>query len=194
MAQARRKGDDMNDQIKTNPAGYRNFHTLDHKLRRLAWGFTYYLLFRFSPVFLVGWRNIILRVFGAKLGRAWVHPSVKIYAPWKLQVGHESFVGPDVEIYNDFGIEIGQRVVVSQRTFLCSATHDYTDALFPLTGGRIIINDDVWVAAEAFVAPGVTVGTGAVVGACAVVTKDVAPWTVVAGNPAKFIKKRVMRS
>lgn len=179
---------------RTNPAGYRNLHTLDHKLRRLAWAFIYYLLFRPSPVFLIGWRNFLLRAFGAKLGRTWFHPSVKIYAPWKLEVGDESFLGPDVDVYNDFGIKIGQRVVISQRTFLCTATHDYTDPFNPLTGGKIIVHDDVWIAAEAFVAPGITVGSGVVVGARAVVTKDVEPWTVVAGNPAKFIKKRVIRS
>lgn len=78
-------------------------------------------------------------------------------------------------------------------TFLCTATHDYTSRKYPLVTKTITIHDWCWVAADAFISPGITIGQGSIVGARAVVTKDVAPWTVVAGNPAKFIKNRVFK-
>ncbi|MGH7967351.1 MAG: hypothetical protein ACREIC_01350 [Limisphaerales bacterium] len=93
-------------------------------------------------------------------------------------------------MYNAFGIELGNRVIISQGAFLCSATHDYRQPDYPLSGGKIDVEDDSWIAAQAFLAPGVHVGKGGVVGARAVVTKSVQPWTVVAGNPAKPIRTR----
>lgn len=89
---------------------------------------------------------------------------------------------------------IGNNVTISQYAFLCAATHDYEDATMPLVTAPIVIDNGAWICAASFVGPGVTIGEGAVVGAKAVVTKDVAPWDVVAGNPAKPVKKRVLRS
>jgi putative colanic acid biosynthesis acetyltransferase WcaF len=109
-----------------------------------------------------------------------------------LQAGEDVYVDRNVNVYNAFGVTIGDRVVISQNSFLCSASHDYTDPRYGLIGNRITIEDDSWIAADAFLAPGVTIGTGSVVGARAVVIKDVPPWSVVAGNPAKVIRDRKM--
>ncbi len=109
-------------------------------------------------------------------------------------MGDYSCLSENVDCYSVDKITIGKQVVVSQGAFLCCASHDISSQIMELTYKPITIKDNAWVAAEAFIGPGVNIGEGAVVGARAVVTKDVAPWTVVAGNPAKFIKKRVLRS
>jgi putative colanic acid biosynthesis acetyltransferase WcaF len=107
-------------------------------------------------------------------------------------MGDHSCLGPDVDCYCVAPIRIGAHAVVSQYTYLCSASHDYTKAGLPLIFAPITIGDGAWVTADVFVGMGVTVGTGAVVGAKAAVFKDVEPWTVVGGNPARFIKRRQM--
>ena len=108
-------------------------------------------------------------------------------------MGDYACLAADVDCYTVAPIEIGNKVTVSQRAFLCTATHDFTQIENPLIQKVILIDDFVWVAAQAFISPGVTVGEGAVVGACAVVTKEVEPWTVVAGDPARVIERREIR-
>lgn len=103
-------------------------------------------------------------------------------------------LGDGVQIYNLADISIGSNTVISQGSYLCTASHDYTDASFPLYAEAIVIGSSVWIAANVFVHPGITVGEGAVVGACSVVTKDVPEWMVFAGNPCRPLKARVVRS
>jgi putative colanic acid biosynthesis acetyltransferase WcaF len=105
-------------------------------------------------------------------------------------MGEFSAIGDGAEIYNLAPVQIGANSVVSQRCYVCTATHDYTQPDFPIYSLPITLRSSVWIAASVFVAPGVTVGEGAVVGACSVVTKDVPAWTVCAGNPCKIIKRR----
>ncbi len=136
-------------------------------------------------------RNSLLRLFGAKLpNRAMIYPSCKIFAPWNLEVGLYAAIGPNTELYNKGKITIGENTVISQGSFLCTASHDISKSLLPLQVNPIVIEDRVWVAADAYIGPGVTIGAGAVVGARAAVFKDVEAWHVVGGNPAKFIKTR----
>lgn len=163
-------------------------------VRRVLWAMGS-LLIRFSPRPCFGCRRLVLRCFGAKIG-AHVHlyPSTRIYFPWNLSAGDWSAIGEDVLIYNLGPVSLGERVTISHRAHLCAGTHDYTLADLPLQKLPIVIGDQAWICADAFVGPGVKVGEGAVVGARAVVMKDVEPWTVVAGNPAKFIKRRVIKS
>lgn len=166
-----------------------------HHYKRIVWAIINATLFRI----LVGrpfkqLRNCILRLFGAKIPLAsLVYPSCKIYAPWNLEVGQYSCIGPNTELYNKAPIIIGDNAVVSQKSFLCTASHEITDPKHSLVTAPIVIGNNAWVAARAFVSMGVTIGEGAVVGATASVFKDVEPWTVVGGNPARFIKKRIMK-
>jgi putative colanic acid biosynthesis acetyltransferase WcaF len=115
-----------------------------------------------------------------------------IWAPWNLEVGQRTAIGPKANCYNPGKIILGNKVILSQNSHLCAASHDYTKRENPLIIKPIIVGDYAWVAADAFVGFGVNIGDGAVVGARACVFKDVEPWTVVGGNPAKLIKKRYL--
>ena len=160
---------------------------------RVLWG-AGKLLFRFSPRPCFGWRRLVLRCFGAKLGtHVYTYPSTRIYFPWNLTVGDWCFFGEDALIYNLGPVTIGNRVIVSQRTHLCAGTHDYTRPDMPLLKPPIVIKDQAWICADAFVGPNVVVGEGAVVGARAVVIKNIEAWSVVVGNPAREIKRRTLR-
>lgn len=170
-------------------------HSRWNKLGRVVWGIVWLILFRPTPRFLHGWRRFLLRCFGAKLGRGvFPFPSLQVWAPWNLEVGDHCALSDGVNCYSVDRIVIGSHVTISQDSFLCTATHDYEDPHFALITAPIRIGDGAWVAADAFIAPGVTLGEGAVVGARASVFRDVAPWTVVAGNPARLIKQRRLRS
>lgn len=107
-------------------------------------------------------------------------------------MGKNSCLSSDVDCYNVDIVLIGSNVVVSQKAYLCTASHEITHVTYPLIVSPIIIKDQAWIAADAFVGMGVTIGEGAVVGARSVVTKNVEPWTVVGGNPARFIKNRIL--
>jgi putative colanic acid biosynthesis acetyltransferase WcaF len=128
---------------------------------------------------------MILRLFGARIA-AGVHPypAAKIWAPWNLTMGVGSCLSDHVDCYSVAPITIGAFATVSQYSYLCSASHDYRVPTLPLVIAPIVIEADAWVAAAAFVGPGVRIGEGAIVGARATVTQDVAPWMVVAGSPA----------
>lgn len=173
---------------------YQNRHSRKSKVTRAVWNTVWLLLFRPTPRgVLYGWRRFLLRLFGAKIGKGVnILPSCKVWQPWNLTMGDHSCLSEDVVCYSVDRISIGAQVVVSQGAFLCCASHDISSPIMELIYKPIVIGPQAWVAARAFIGPGVTVGEGAVVGACSVVTKDVEPWTVVAGNPAKFIKKRAI--
>ena len=174
---------------------YRNRHSLKSKLARALWMAVWALLFRPTPrgTLFRPWRAFLLRCFGAKLGPgANVLPSCRIWQPWRLTMGAHSCLSERVDCYNAAEVTLGDQAVVSQDAFLCTASHDVAKLLKPLTHRPIVIGSYAWVAAEAFVGMGVTVHEGAVVGARAVVAKDVPAWTIVAGNPARPIKKRVL--
>ncbi|MBB4062416.1 putative colanic acid biosynthesis acetyltransferase [Salinibacter ruber] len=159
-------------------------------VRRVLWG-AGAVLFRWTPRLLYGVRNTLLRLFGAEIGKnVRIHPSATIYFPWNVSIDDWSSVGEDAMIYNLGPIEIGERVTVSQRAHLCAGTHDATDPAMPLQKPPISVGDQAWVCADAFVGPGVTVEEGAVVGARAVVVKDVEAWTIVGGNPARPLRDR----
>ena len=139
-------------------------------------------------------RTLLLRLFGAKSAlHVLIARSAKVEMPWALSVGEYSTLGPRVILYNIGGLEIGDHTIVSQDAYICGGTHDYQDPTFPLVRKPIRIGHHVWIGAGAFIGPGVTIGDGAVIGARAVVVGDVPPWMVVAGNPARIIKPRVMR-
>lgn len=157
---------------------------------RLVWRTVWLLAYRPSPKVFHGWRRFLLRGFGAKIAKdAYPHPSVKIWAPWNLEMGSLSCLGPYVDCYCVDRVVIGSRATVSQYSFLCTATHEYRVPSRPVVTAPIMIGERAWVAADAFVGPGVTIGEGVVVGARSSVYGNVEPWTVVAGNPARVIRK-----
>lgn len=166
-------------------------HSFRNKLGRAAWGVTWLVLFRPSPKPLHAWRRLLLRAFGARLGRhATVHASVRVWAPWNLQMGDHSCLSPGVDCYAVDKVMIGARATVSQYSFLCTASHDPDSADMTLITAPITIGDHAWVAADAFVGPGVCIGEGAVVGTRASVFRDVPPWLIVVGNPARPLRQR----
>lgn len=175
--------------------GYVNRFSWRHKVARCAWELVWLLLFRPTPRWLFyGWRRRLLVCFGAKIPKgASIHPSVKVWAPWNLTCDVGLAIAAKAEIYSVDRITLGACVTISQGAYLCCASHDITSTNMELIYLPITVKDNAWIAARAFIGPGVTVGEGAVVGACAVVTKDVEPWTVVAGNPAKKIKNRTIQ-
>ena len=151
-------------------------------------------LFRWSPRPCFGLRRALLRIFGSSVGRKVnIYPSALIYYPWNLEIGDWSSIGEWTLVYNLGRVTIGERVTISQRSHLCAGTHDYRAQDMPLLKPPITVENQAWICADAFVGPGVTIGEGAVVGARAVAVKDVPAWTVVVGNPAKEIRKRVLR-
>ncbi len=166
-------------------------HSLVNKAGRLLWQAAWWLLFRPVPWFWHAPRRFLLRLFGARVGRgAQIMPSVHIWAPWNISIGDHAAVSHGVDLYSVDHIEIGAHATVSQRAFLCTATHDIDHLHMPLTSAPIRIGDGAWVCAEAYLHPGVSVGTDAVVGVRAVVLHDVASGQVVGGNPAKFLRLR----
>jgi len=159
------------------------------------WWIVQATLFHGSPQFMYGWRRFLLRLFGAHIGQGvMIRPSAEITYPWKLTIGDYSWIGDHVGLYTLGEIRIGENAVVSQHCYLASAYHDYTRPTFDMMGSFVAIEPEAWLAARVFVAPGVTVGRGAVVGACSVVLKDVPPMMVCAGNPARPIKPRETRA
>ena len=159
---------------------------------RLLWLCVYYLFFRFSPKHPFNlWRLFLLRIFGAKIeGRPFVFSSTIIFAPWLLFIKDHCCLGPHTEIYNLGPVSIGERSVISQYAYICNGTHDFTQKSMPLLVGDVEIGNDVFIGAKAVVLPGVKLEDGVLVGAGSIVTKNVDKWTVVAGNPARYIRQR----
>ncbi|CAN5430641.1 acetyltransferase [soil metagenome] len=165
--------------------------SLQNRMGRVVWAIVATIFFQLSPKPLHGWRSFLLKLFGAKVGKkVHVYPGAKIWAPWNLEIGDESAVANGAILYTQGKILIGKHVVISQGAHLCAGTHDYNLPDFPLITKPIIVEDYAWVAAEAFIHPGITIGTGSVVGARSVVTKSTSPWMVCAGHPCKSIAPR----
>lgn len=149
------------------------------------------LLFQLTPRTAFAARAALLRIFGAKVGRhVHVYRTARIYIPFNLEIGDEASIGEWALVYSLGPVKIGARATISHQSHLCAGTHDYRDPAMPLERSALTIGPDAWVCADAFVGPGVSVGEGAVVGARGVVTRDIADWTVFAGNPAQEIGKR----
>jgi putative colanic acid biosynthesis acetyltransferase WcaF len=155
---------------------------------RYIWLFIQPVLFRYSPRLFYSWRNAILRVLGAKIGKSVkIYPSAIITFPWLLEVNDRAVISWGVKIYNLGRISIGEKTVISQFAHLCGGTHDTENPGFKLIRSEIEIGNMVWIAADAFIGPDVHIGDNAIVGARAVVIKNVEAGTIVAGNPAKVI-------
>lgn len=165
-----------------------------HQLKRFLWIFCWTFLAKPLPRSIGRkWKLLLVRIFGAKVhSSANIYSNVRIYAPWNLEMHENSCLSPEVDCYNVDKVILKANTVVSQKAFLCTASHDIRSKYHPLITAPIVLESQSWVGASSFVGMGVTIGEGAVVGASAAVFKDVEPWTIVGGNPAKYIKARIL--
>ena len=170
-------------------------HSLANKIGRMLWRVVWIVLFRPSPKIFLAWRRLLLRSFGAKIGKGVkIMPSAKVWAPWNLTMSEEACLSHYVDCYCVAPVTVGAHATVSQYSFLCTATHDVEDAHMRLLTAPIVIEDASWIAADVYIGPGVTIGEGAVIGVRSSVFKDVEPWKIYAGSPASFIRDRVIRA
>jgi len=170
-------------------------YSLGEYAGRFAWEWVLRLLFRPSPRRAYRWRRFWLRLFGARIGQGGsVRPGTQLIHPWLFSLGDHSLLADNVNVYNLAAVTIGNQTLISQDVYICAGTHDHTQPDLPLQRCPVTIGNGVWICAGAFIGPGVTIGDNSVVGARAVVIKDVPPGTVVAGNPARHIKNRVMQN
>ncbi len=157
----------------------------------LLWEYTWSLFCAWTPRPLNGWRIWWLRLFGCKiLGDVYVHPRARIAVPWNLTMHNGSSLGDGACAYSLGPIELMERSTVAQECYLCTGTHKFQDPRLPLQTAKITVEAEAFLGARAFILPGITIGEGAIVGACAVVTADVPAWTIVGGNPAIHLKDR----
>ena len=158
----------------------------------LLWQLVQSLLFGPSPQPMFFWRNFLLRLFGAKIGRGvLIRPTARVTYPWKLEIGDYVWVGDNVELYSLGDIVLKHDSVISQRSYICTGSHDYKDPAFAITAQRIEIGPEAWIATDVFVAPGITIGRGAVIGARSSVFKDVPDYALCCGSPAKIYGRRI---
>jgi putative colanic acid biosynthesis acetyltransferase WcaF len=170
------------------PANFRGRSGLAVQL----WWLVQSTLFRVSPQVMYGFRRWLLRRFGAQIGvGVIIRPSVSIPYPWKLKIGDHSWIGDNAVLYSFATITIGSNVVVSQKSYLCAGTHDYRSPSFDIQAFPIVIEDEAWIAADVFIAPGVTIGRGAVVGSRSSVFNDLPQMMVCVGSPARPVRPRL---
>ena len=161
------------------------------KIRRYSWSIVWTVFCKWTPNPMHKWRIWFLRMYGAKIGdKNFIYPTCKIWAPWLLQTGEVVAIGPGVEIYNPGGLRMGNHAIISQNAFICGATHDYNSEAFTYIKKEIVLEPYVWIGARAIVLPGVNCMEGSVLGAASVTSRNMEPWTIYAGNPAKAVKTR----
>ncbi len=181
---------------KIDLSKYQNQLSRKNQIARFIWNLVWAIFARPLPRSIGNsWKLYLLRIFGAQVhSTSVVYSTARIYMPWNLEMAEYACLSPEVDCYNVAKISIGAHSTVSQKSYLCAASHDISDPKHPLITAPIVIEDQVWIGASTFIGMGVVVGQGAVVGATASVYKNVEPWTVVGGNPAKFIKNRILEN
>lgn len=186
----------IHDINKTELPEYTTRFSFKNKLYRLIWNITYYILFRpFIGNAFNRWRILLLKLFGAKIGKGSViYSTAKIWYPKNLAIGQRTCIGPKVFCYNPQQITIGNKVTISQNSYLCGGSHDINDLALGFISAPIVIKDFSWVCANCFIMMGTTIEEGCIIGATASLFKSTEPWSVYGGNPAKFIKKRIINT
>jgi putative colanic acid biosynthesis acetyltransferase WcaF len=165
--------------------------TVSQRIRMILWSATWKLFCAWTPKPANPWRLLVLRAFGGKVsGKPFIHPNARIQIPWNLIMHHRACLGDGAVAYTLAEITIEEGATVAQEAYLCTGTHDFSSAALPLQTSPIRIGAYAFIGARAFILPGVSVGAWAVVGACSVATRDVAPSAIVAGNPAKALGVR----
>lgn len=160
--------------------------TLRTRIKMQAWEWCWTVFCSWTPKPLSPWRLVWLRLFGCRIeGRPHVHQRSRFHMPWNVVLHDRAVIGDRTNLYAMAMITIGARSVIAQEAYLAAGTHDFSDAELRLVVAPITVGADVFICARAFVLPGLTIGDGALVGACAMVTRDVEPWTVILGNPGR---------
>jgi putative colanic acid biosynthesis acetyltransferase WcaF len=166
-------------------------YTFGNRVRRQLWSFVWIFLYRPSPRIAHAWRALLLRGFGAKLGpHCRFYPASRVWAPWNLSCEDTVIVADGAELYNPAPMVLASHAIVSQGAYLCGATHDYNNPRFPVISFPMRLGRYSWVGARACVSPGVNLGDGAILGLASVATKDLEPWSIYAGIPARKLKDR----
>lgn len=172
-------------------ARHQSPYSSGEKLKRVLWAVTQATLFRLSFHTMNGWRAMLLRIFGARVGKpVMIRRTVRIECPWNLTIGNNVAIGDRAILYCLGPVALGDRVTISQHAHICAGTHDFDQADMPLIRPPITIESDAWIAADGFVAPGITIHEGAILGARACAFGDLDAWTIYGGNPAQRIKPR----
>ena len=176
--------------LHTVPKGFRG----KSKFYIQLWWVIQKIFINLSPQPFYGWRRFWVRLFGGKVGKkVKIRPSVKITYPWKVSIGDFSWIGDEVVLYTLGNIHIGRHTVVSQRSYLCTASHDYTKEAFDIFSSKINVGDGCWLAADVYVAPGISIGSGAIVGARSSVFSNIKRNTINFGSPCKTIRDRKIK-
>jgi putative colanic acid biosynthesis acetyltransferase WcaF len=171
-------------------SGYSSF-TFWHKLHRFIWGIVWLLFASWTPPQLRSWRCFLLRAFGAEIGGDCdVRGSARVWYPRNLRMSNRTIIAERVNCYNMAMVALEYGTIVSQDVTICAGTHNIENKKLPLEVYPITIGKFCWVAASAFIGPGVQVGDGCVIGARAVIFKSTEPMGVYVGNPARLIKYR----
>lgn len=174
-------------------SAYESGRPLTGRLLQIMWDYTWLIACSWTPKAFNPWRLFWLRLFGARLyGTPFVHQRARILVPWNLTMHHRSALGDRSNAYTLGEIELKDRCTIAQEAYLSTGTHKFDDINIPLQTAKIVVGEDAFVGARAFVLPGVNIGDGAVIGACSVVSADVPPWMIAAGNPCRTIGKRVI--
>ena len=166
-------------------------YSLANRIQRQLWSICWIFLYRPSPRIAHAWRAALLQLFGATLGRnCRFYPGSRVWAPWNLTCEDTVLVADGADLYNPSPMYLASHAVVSQGAYLCGATHNYNDPGFPVISYPMRLGRYSWVAARACVSPGVNLGDGAILGMASVATRDLEPWTIYAGIPARKVKER----
>lgn len=172
-------------------SAYASPWSLRVRLAMALWQSAWLLFARWTPKPAYPWRVLLLRLFGARVeGHPFVAASARIKMPWNLSLADRACIGPECELYNLAPVRLGARCTLAQQTYLCAGTHDFADPTLPLIVAPISIGADAFLGARVCVLPGVRIGNGAVVGACSVVTRDLPPRMICAGNPCHPLRPR----
>lgn len=163
------------------------------RVQMLVWWLVQAVAFPLTPHTAHGIRCWLLRLFGARIGQqVMIRPTARFTYPWNVEIGDYSWIGDDAVLYSLASIRLGRHCVISQKSYLCTGSHDISDPRFGLVTGEIVIENGVWVASDCFVGPAVRIGANAVIGARSTVLQAMPAGQICLGTPCKPIKPRPM--
>ena len=165
-----------------------------NKFKILIWSVINYFILNSSFPFPIAFKVLLLRMFGAEVGEGLVMKlKIRIKYPWRLKIGNNCWIGESVWIDNLEDVKIMDDVCISQGALLLTGNHDYTISSFPYKLGKIILENGVWIGANAVVCPNVVCQSHSVLTVNSVATKNLEAWSINAGNPAIKLRNRVMK-